>query len=207
MPKGVTERARKKKVDGLIGAALADNTRWHEGKRSTVTCMYVTGGTKGLKTCCCFITHSTMSDTWKDGILLKIINVIVYFVFLGSNIYTVASPSSIYYYGKETYITPAPWAFLIWYTPLLHLSAALAHPLHRSLIHILLLGTIIYQFFPGGKKVIIDGISWRFPLLGILNAIYVNLWSTNHYIIGRYSPSHLNLFSHTFHSLRLRSFR
>ena len=91
--------------------------------------------------------------------------------------------------------------------PLLHLSAALAHPLHRSLIHILLLGTIIYQFFPGGKKVIIDGISWRFPLLGILNAIYVNLWSTNHYIIGRYSPSHLNLFSHTFHSLRLRSFR
>jgi len=61
--------------------------------------------------------------------------------------------------------------------------------LHRSLIHILLLGTVIYQFFPAGKKTIIDGISWRFPLLGILNAIYVNLWSTNHYIIGRCSPS------------------
>ncbi|PPQ70528.1 hypothetical protein CVT26_013986 [Gymnopilus dilepis] len=108
-----------------------------------------------------------MADSWKDGILLKIINIIVYFVFLGSNIYTVATPSSIYYYGKETYITPAPWAFLIW-----------------SLIHILLLGTIIYQFFPNGKKTIIDGISWRFPLLGVLNAIYVNLWSTHHYIIA-----------------------
>jgi len=52
------------------------------------------------------------------------------------------------------------------------------------MIHVLLLGTVIYQFFPNGKKVIIDGISWRFPLLAILNAIYVNLWATHHYIIG-----------------------
>jgi len=58
---------------------------------------------------------TTMADFWQDNIFLKIVNVIVYFLFLGSNIYTVTSPSSIYYYGKETYITPAPWAFLIWY--------------------------------------------------------------------------------------------
>jgi hypothetical protein len=58
---------------------------------------------------------TTMADTWKDGILLKLVNIIVYIAFLGSNIYTIASPSSIYYNGKETYITPAPWAFLIWY--------------------------------------------------------------------------------------------
>lgn len=57
------------------------------------------------------------------------------------------------------------------------------------MIHILLLGTVIYQFFPNGKKVIIDGISWRFPLLGILNAIYVNLWATHHYIIGMCSQN------------------
>ncbi|EDR08906.1 uncharacterized protein LACBIDRAFT_192628 [Laccaria bicolor S238N-H82] len=104
---------------------------------------------------------------WKDGILLKITNVIVYFLFLGSNIYTIAGPSSIYYYGKETYITPAPWAFLIW-----------------SLIHVLLLGTIIYQFFPAGQAVIIDAISWRFPLLAIINAIYINLWATHHYVVA-----------------------
>jgi len=109
-----------------------------------------------------------MADTtWKDGILLKIVNVLVYFFFLGSNIYTVAGPTGIYYGGKETYITPEPWAFLIWW-----------------LIHILLLGTIIYQWFPGGKVIIIDGISWRFPLLGILNAVYVHLWSTQHYIVA-----------------------
>lgn len=69
-----------------------------------------------------FTLPATMADSWKDGIFLKIVNVIVYFVFLGSNIYIVASPSSIYYYGKETYITPAPWAFLIWFVFLLHLN-------------------------------------------------------------------------------------
>ncbi|KAI0033453.1 hypothetical protein K488DRAFT_84894 [Vararia minispora EC-137] len=106
-----------------------------------------------------------MADSWTDGIFLKIINVIVYLAFLGSNVYTVASPRDIYWTGKETYLTPAPWAFLIW-----------------SLIHLLLLGTIIYQFFPGGKRVIIDGISWRFPLLGIVNAVYVGVWADGHYI-------------------------
>ena len=44
----------------------------------------------------------------------QIVNVIVYFLFLGSNVYTVAGPTDIYYTGKETYVTPAPWAFLIW---------------------------------------------------------------------------------------------
>jgi len=56
------------------------------------------------------------------------------------------------------------------------------------LIHILLAGTVIYQFFPSGKRTIIDGISWRFPLLGVLNAIYVNLWASHHYVIGMYRP-------------------
>ncbi|EIN12098.1 hypothetical protein PUNSTDRAFT_99515 [Punctularia strigosozonata HHB-11173 SS5] len=108
-----------------------------------------------------------MADSWKDGILLKIVNVIVYLLFLGSNVYTIAGPSAPYSNVKETYITPAPWAFLIW-----------------SLIHLLLLGTVIYQFFAPGKQVIIDGISWRLPLLAVLNAIYVNLWSTNHYVLA-----------------------
>ena len=62
--------------------------------------------------------------------------------------------------------------------------SAIDPSLCRSLIHLLLLGTIFYQFSPEGKRVIIDGISWRFALLGFLNAIYVNLWASNHYVIG-----------------------
>ncbi|CAL1708106.1 unnamed protein product [Somion occarium] len=100
-----------------------------------------------------------MAYSWKDGIFLKVVNVIVYFLFLGSNIYSVAGPQDIYVSGKQTYLTPAPWAFGIW-----------------SIIHLLLLGTIIYQFTESGKQIIIDGISWRFPLLGLLNSIYVNFW-------------------------------
>lgn len=57
----------------------------------------------------------------------------------------------------------------------------------RSLIHLLLLGTIIYQFFDGGKQVIVDGIGWRLPLLAVLNAIYVNLWASHYYIIGAFA--------------------
>ncbi|KAG6920085.1 hypothetical protein DXG01_010153 [Tephrocybe rancida] len=97
-----------------------------------------------------------MADSWTDGILLKIVNLVTYFLFLGSNIYTVASPEDIYFHGKETYLTPAPWAFLIWCA----------------------------TFFPAGKRVIIDGISWRFPLLAVLNSIYVNLWANHQFILG-----------------------
>ncbi|KAI0656674.1 hypothetical protein C8Q70DRAFT_921106 [Cubamyces menziesii] len=106
-------------------------------------------------------------SSWSDGLFLKIVNVVVYFLFLGSNVYTVAGPTDIYYTGKDTYVTPAPWAFLIW-----------------SLIHLLLLGTIIYQFFDGGKQVIIDGIGWRLPLLAVLNAIYVNVWARHYYVVA-----------------------
>ena len=140
-----------------------------------------------------------MSDSWKDGISLKIINTINYFTFLGSNLYSVTLPSS----GKETYITP--WAFLVWYA-LPPSMCRTCSPPHRPLIHILLLGTVIYQFFPAGKKIIIDSISWSFPLLGFFNATYVGLRPTNAYL-GKYSPSHPNLFPHTFPSLHLFSFR
>jgi len=108
-----------------------------------------------------------MSDSWTDGILLKAANVLLYIGFLGSNIYSVAGPTHYYGYGKETYFTPATWTFGIW-----------------SLIHLLLLGTIVYQFFPNGKKVIVDAINWRLPLLIILNTVYINVWGHGNYIIA-----------------------
>jgi hypothetical protein len=51
---------------------------------------------------------------------------------------------------------------------------------YRTAIDVFLLGTIIYQFFPNGRRVIVEGISWRFSLLGIASAIYLNLWM-HHY--------------------------
>jgi len=109
----------------------------------------------------------SQTSSWKDGIFLKIVNIVVYFLFLGSNIFTVAGPGDVYHSTKETYLTPEWWTFLIW-----------------SLIHLLLLGYIIYQFTDAGKETIIDGIGWRFPLLAVLNAIYVNVWARGHYIVA-----------------------
>jgi len=104
------------------------------------------------------------SSQWKEGLPLKIVNVAAYLLFLGSSIYTVVSPQSIYENIKQTYFTPTIWAFLVW-----------------PIIHILLLGTVIYQFASTrGKAVVVDGISWEFPLLTILSAIFVVLWA-NHY--------------------------
>ena len=47
----------------------------------------------------------------------QIVNVIACFVFVGSNVYTVAGPEGIYKADKETYFTPAPYAFVIWQVP------------------------------------------------------------------------------------------
>jgi hypothetical protein len=107
------------------------------------------------------------TSDWKDGILLKVVNVILYVGFSGSNIWSVAGPTHYYGYGKETYLTPATWTFGIW-----------------SLIHFLLLGTVIYQFFDSGKKVIIDAINWRLPLLILLNTFYINIWGHGHYVVA-----------------------
>jgi len=107
-----------------------------------------------------------MAD-WTDGILLKVVNVVLYVLFLGSNVYTIAGPGDVYGSGKETYFTPSSWVFGLW-----------------SVIHLLLLGTIIYQFFESGKKTIIDGINWRFPLLVVLNIVYINVWARGHYVVA-----------------------
>jgi hypothetical protein len=109
----------------------------------------------------------TRASSWKDGIFLKIVNVVVYLLFLGSNIYTIAAPGDVYHTAKETYLTPSSWTFLIW-----------------SFIHFLLLGFIVYQFTDAGKEVIIDGVGWRFPLLAVLNAIYVSVWARGHYVVA-----------------------
>lgn len=68
---------------------------------------------------------------------------------LGSNVYFFVGES-----GKETYITPAPYAFYIW-----------------SLIHLLLFGFVIYQWTEAGKEVIIDNIGIRFAVLGLLTSL------------------------------------
>lgn len=43
---------------------------------------------------------------------------------------------------------------------------------------------MLYQFTANGKNVIVDGIGWRFPLLAVLNVVYINVWAAGHYIVA-----------------------
>jgi len=103
-------------------------------------------------------------NTWSKHLLLKIANIVGAIFVMGGNVYTVISPWDVYYTGKETYFTPAPWSFFIW-----------------PLIHMLILGTCVYQFSGRGKEVILDKIGWRLPLLDFLNAMYIYSWTTQEY--------------------------
>ena len=96
----------------------------------------------------------------KEG-LLKTVNVLAYLLFLMSHIYVTIFPQLIYENAnvKETYFTPDVLAFFVW-----------------PFIHILLLCTIVYSFASDhGKTVMIDGISWEFPLFTVLFAIFVTV--------------------------------
>lgn len=105
---------------------------------------------------------------WTDDIELKIANILCFILFLGSNGWPIVTPGEYDpYRGKDTYFTPAPWVYAIW-----------------PLIHLMLLGANIYQFSPNGKRIIIDEIGWRFPLLAVLNIVYTNVRVTHHYIVA-----------------------
>ena len=73
------------------------------------------------------------------------------------------------------------------------MSASLQHHGHGGLSQksnprgfdrdILLLGDVIYQFFDDSAEAV-HGIGWRFAIIGILNAIFVHVFVTGHYIVA-----------------------
>ena len=67
---------------------------------------------------------------------------------------------------KTSYLTPATYSFYVW-----------------TLIDLLLLGTVILQFFDAGFEPIIEGIGFRFAIIGVLNGIWVSLFHHGHYIV------------------------
>ncbi|KAM0751004.1 hypothetical protein T439DRAFT_300958 [Meredithblackwellia eburnea MCA 4105] len=91
---------------------------------------------------------------------LKVVNVLVFVFCFSSNLY-----GSIggHRHGPSTPVTPSGYVFEIW-----------------SLIDLLLLGFVIYQFFDGSADVI--SLGWRFAILGILNSVFVHVYSHGQYL-------------------------
>lgn len=101
-------------------------------------------------------------------LFIKIVNVLAFVFLLGLNTYSgFFDNSSPYHDNHATYITPAAFVYYIW-----------------VLIHFLLLGFVIYQFFPTANEVVVDGIHWHFLSLGLFNGLWVWLYSTDHTILA-----------------------
>lgn len=96
---------------------------------------------------------STSSGIQWDVVALKLGNIVSYFLFASSNVYSALEGRQL---GGpiETYLTPAPWIFGVW-----------------PLINTMFMGLLFYQFWPGGHKLVTESLGWRFPLLFFLNAI------------------------------------
>jgi hypothetical protein len=124
-----------------------------------------------------------------DNLLLKIVNVLVFFLFFGSNVYTSIGPEAGYGGAKETYITPAPFGFFVW-----------------TLINLLLLGFIVYQFTERGHVATVENIGWRFPALAILHSIYIHLFARGHFILAFiFSLLVFGLVSHIYYDLKFKN--
>ncbi len=121
---------------------------------------------------------TSSTPVWRENLPLKIVNVLAYLFFLSSNAYSSLSPSSYSTGGRyssagsmETYVTPSPWIFLVW-----------------PLIHTLLLGMVILQFFPSGHSIVSNVVGWRFPILSVLTSVYAGLNTAS----ARYDHHHHN---------------
>ncbi|GAA5837461.1 hypothetical protein JCM11251_002113 [Rhodosporidiobolus azoricus] len=97
---------------------------------------------------------------WNDHLLLKVVNILAFVFLFSSNTYGSFQP---HHAGRETYFTPASYVF---YT-----------------CDVLLLGYVIYQFVDSSHDSI-HGVGWRFPLVAVLNAIFVHVYVTGHYIVA-----------------------
>ncbi|CAG8710133.1 5197_t:CDS:2 [Cetraspora pellucida] len=94
--------------------------------------------------------------------LTKILNVIAYICFLDTNLYIGLGPQnnkSPYSNTHSTYITPASFTFGIW-----------------GLIHLLLGGFVIYQFFTPTEEIVVEGINWHFISISFWNTAWLVLW-------------------------------
>ncbi|GAA5843249.1 hypothetical protein JCM5353_000719 [Sporobolomyces roseus] len=106
---------------------------------------------------------SVEANRWNDHLLLKVINVVAFLFTFSSNLYGGLSGHGV---GRETAFTPATYVFWTW-----------------TLIDLLLLGYVVYQFFPKSHDAV-HSIGYRFALVGVLNAIFVHVFVTRHFIVA-----------------------
>ena len=84
---------------------------------------------------------------------------IAYVLFASSNTYAAITGKHIAG-NVDTYITPAAWFYGIWH-----------------ILNVLLLGLIVYQFWPGTAQLTQYSLGWRFPTALVLHALCTLLYT------------------------------
>ncbi|KAI1320974.1 hypothetical protein EDD11_009297 [Mortierella claussenii] len=101
----------------------------------------------------------------------KVANILVYVTLLSGNLYSTfggdQDSDSPYDPKHKSYITPASFTFMIW-----------------TLIHSLLMGMIVYQWF---TDKIYRAVGWQFVAACVFNAIWLALWSSGHAILALFA--------------------
>ncbi|KAG0049235.1 hypothetical protein BGZ83_005934 [Gryganskiella cystojenkinii] len=106
-------------------------------------------------------------DHWPS----KVANIIVYVTLLSGNIYSTfggdRDQDSPYDSKHKSFITPAAYTFYIW-----------------TLIHFLLGGMIVYQWFTDKVH---QACGWHFVMATVFNAIWLALWTSGHTILALFA--------------------
>ncbi|KAI9029983.1 hypothetical protein CLU79DRAFT_733560 [Phycomyces nitens] len=105
----------------------------------------------------------------KLHIFQRVANVLVYLFFLSATVYSVVAPPPDDEVAHEglTYITPSFWVSSIW-----------------TIIHFLLGGFVIYQWFEPAHAAALHGVGWHFVISVLLSAGWLALLKSGHFIIG-----------------------
>ncbi|CED82685.1 mRNA cleavage and polyadenylation factor IA/II complex, subunit CLP1 [Phaffia rhodozyma] len=118
---------------------------------------------------------------------LKLSNSIVYWSLVVFHIWNSFSYKPEYP-PKETYLTPGKYAFWVW-----------------PVIHILLIGYTVVQFFPRAQSLVVDSIRWRFVSVGVISAAYLYFQIRKWYILAfLLSVALLSTVSSIFYLIRTR---
>ncbi|CAG8513148.1 8509_t:CDS:2 [Acaulospora morrowiae] len=102
--------------------------------------------------------------------IIKIVNLLAYIFLLGANVYSGFvddKDDSPYHSGHNSFITPAPFAFSIW-----------------GVIHFLLGGFVVYQFFSSATEAVVDGISWHFLAIAVWNFFWLFSWQNGYLLFA-----------------------
>ncbi|KAI9208109.1 uncharacterized protein BJ171DRAFT_490256 [Polychytrium aggregatum] len=115
------------------------------------------------------VASSRLPSSTMSVIFHRIANTLVYFLFLGSHLYSFLGPAKgTDFYGLHpTYITPASWAFAIW-----------------GLIHFLFGGFAIWQWLPGTEEIVHHGVAGWFILAALLSNFWLGYWQAGHLVLA-----------------------